>query len=281
MKTKIVTILAIGFVFTLTQCKDEGDIGYSSNDIVIDNVKAALYFHVVFREAEYAWAIVDSIIGYASTESYIEMDSSNNIAFKKYTYSDTTKIPVATVEYNEWRFTLGDEDIHINGSFTIAIDTFSYRVSRSVSTVTLLGFSINEQSVTGSARITCQNVESNENDIYSFNLLSGASIRKKGDNTTTLITASIPSGRYERVIGVETFTPDDDVWGYLGNMNGIMRENPKLNYTNTGDRVFYYSTFCNYAENGAARIEIKDHPVIYYWSSCYDTYYETVENIIR
>jgi len=281
LKTKIVTILAIGFVFTLTQCKDEGDIGYSSNDIVIDNVKAALYFHVVFREAEYAWAIVDSIIGYASTESYIEMDSSNNIAFKKYTYSDTTKIPVATVEYNEWRFTLGDEDIHINGSFTIAIDTFSYRVSRSVSTVTLLGFSINEQSVTGSARITCQNVESNENDIYSFNLLSGASIRKKGDNTTTLITASIPSGRYERIEGSKTFTPNDDVWSYIGNMNGMLRENPNLNYTNTILKNLHYTMDCNYASHGEVKITIKNLPDVYYLYLCDRIYYETEENIIR
>ena len=113
MKTRNVIILSIGIVFALSQCKDDDEVEYSNSEIVIDNVLATLYFHTVFYEAEYAWAIVDSFLNYSSSEDYIERHKINNNAFKMLTYVDTAKIHVATIEYNEWE----TNNLILNGTF--------------------------------------------------------------------------------------------------------------------------------------------------------------------
>jgi len=279
MKSKIIIIIAIGFVFVLSQCKNEDDT-YSNSEIVLDNVNASLYFHTVFREAEYAWAVVDSFFKYSTSEPYIEWHHKNNKTFRQLTYSDTAKIHVATVEYFEWEI----NNLILDGTFTILVDTFNnrYRLSRSTITVNLNDFFINEQHVSGSSKIQCLNVDS-ITDIYSYNLLNGASIRMKGNNMPILITSTIPDGRYERKAGRDTFEQHDDIWTFWGTMRGMIRESPNLNYTTTviRDYALIYSMSCDYALDGIAKVTIKDFPDVYYRYECDKIFYETQENIIR
>ena len=60
MKIRNIILLTIAIVSLCDCSKDTPEEPYSNKDIVEVNAQAALYFHTVFREAENAWAFINS-----------------------------------------------------------------------------------------------------------------------------------------------------------------------------------------------------------------------------
>ena len=55
-------IILLSFaIILLVNCKKEQKERYTVNKVLMDNAMAVSYFHTVFREAENAWAYIDSM----------------------------------------------------------------------------------------------------------------------------------------------------------------------------------------------------------------------------
>ena len=273
LRTKIVAIFVVGVVFVLCQCEDK-EKEYSDIGIVTDNAQATLYFHVIFREAENVWAFVHGK-DYESFDHEVRNTDQN--VYKEINYDEDTKL--ATVEYHAWVTT---DNLLLTGKMTVEIADSSYRTFQKVATVRLSDFSIMGQDITGTTtkiQLTCQNVEENPNDIYSFAL--GATIYEKGYRTPVLITASIANGQYQRIEGNETDTTDDDVWTYSGTMNGTLHEDQKLKCTNTIDQAIHFTTDCKLAKQGIGKIAISGRPNIKYEYDCSSIFIETEQLVVH
>ncbi len=274
MKIKNIILLSVS-VLSLCYCKkdDEGS-SYTVDDIVYTNSQAAVYFHTMFREAENAWAIVDSIK--YSTDPYEEKNGS---AYKKITFKETEAQISVTVEYNAWMsgtFLLG-------GSMTIILPGKFYRVKDKAANVTLNSFSINGQRVIGTATLMYRVVEGNEkNDHYDYSLADAAIYHAKESPAQRLITAGITNGKYERIGGGATVKQNDDIWSYTATMKGLLYDDPNMAYTNTilstqeyelikGDKltgIVNFSFSCKTAQKGMSQVVISGWPDMIYVYNC-------------
>jgi len=264
MKIKNIIILAV-VIFSLSQCnKKEASPSYSNESITTDNVLAAMYFHIIFCEAENAWAFIDDM-DYVANKTYTDPASTSTV-FKKMTYDDDTEI--ITIEYQAWV----TNNYDLTGTITVRIVKNSYRVEGKVANVYLRGFSINEQNVVGESSLKYREEKNNDNDIYTYTLLNGSAIHEQGTSMPVLISGSVVNGRYERIEGGETLSLDDDVWAYFSTMTGMVREVPSLKYTNTVLDTVQYSMNCKIARQGVSQIKIQGRSNIFYECLCLVNY---------
>jgi len=286
MKIRNIIVLAV-FFLSLCQCnKKETDKSYSNEDIAVDNALAAMYFHIVFREAENAWAFIDSM-GYVTDKTYTDPASTSTVS-KKLTYKESTK--EVTVEYHAWV----TNDYLLMGMIVVKLfEKNVYRVDGKVANINLKEFSINGQNVVGDSSIKYKTEKDNKNDIYTYSLLNGSAIHEQGYSKPQVISGSISNGRYERTKGGDTPTQDDDEWTFSGKMTGILRETPSLKYTNTVSTTLtyydkndvkrtgtnYYSMNCKIAKYGASLIEIPLRPDIVCYYDCSDIVFVSINEV--
>ena len=275
LRTKIVVILVVGVIFAFCQCKSDKVEEYSYESIALDNVQAALYFHTIFREVEYAWAFVDDA-EYEKFEQPEKWTTADKNVYKELTY-DGEK---ATITYYAW---VTADNLLLVGTIIVDIAEYSYRSTGKIASVLLQNFSIQGQDISGGnskIQLKCQNVESNENDIYSFSNITNVAIHEEGYNKPVLISASISNGQYERIAGSDTFKPDDDVWAYWGTMTGTIHEDPKLKYTNIvakDNAINYNIANCEYGAQGEAKITIQGRSDIVCKYNCTGVEIEVVQ----
>jgi hypothetical protein len=269
LKIRVIFILAFS-CFALSQCADnEGDKHYSNQEIVIDIAQTALYYHTIFREAENAWALVDS----KDYESFTE-EEENATGNKQYVYDESEKS--VTITYNSWT----TNNLLFSGDIEVKFDSLSYRIQTKAADVFLTDFYINNQNVKGDFRMLYTSGENDENDKYTYTLFNGAAINEagRGRRTAVLTTAAISGAQYERIEGGETHTQDDDIWEYKsGNMTGMLRGDSKYRYTNKIVEPVYYVMNCLTAGAGISQIEITGRPVIFYGYYCDEVYFESQE----
>ena len=284
MKIQRIIILAV-VIAALIQCKKNPEEPYSNEKIVMDNAQAALYFHTVFCEAEFAWAFAD-------INKYEDITLSDDPKRKlSYWHNSNEKAnDSVAIEYNDWVL-----NNHLSLSGTIIV-TFSndssYRKDRKTASVLLSDFSINRQSVVGEATITYRKTTTNPNDQYVYTLLNGSFIREAG-TSAMLISCVIANGQYERIEGNETLAQnDDDVWAFSGVMTGMLHDDPNLKYTNTvtatlsvngvnEDVRVYYTMDCRTAYQGLSQIRIAKRPDIIFEYGCSKLYFESTTHHIR
>ena len=279
MKLKNIIILA-AIVF-LYQCKKNPEEPYSNLDIVRDNAQAGLYFHTVFREAENAWAFIDSV-GYKEG-TYSDAANQPSI-YKELDYNESTGI--ATIEYCAW----STNHLLLSGNIKLIFDTCSYRSDGKLANIYFSDFSINGQSVVGESSIKYRKVANNANDNYTFTLLDGTAIHKQGRSMPVLISSTVANGQYERIQGNETFSQDDDVWAFSGVMTGMLHNDPNLKYTNTvipaatingesQDIRIYYSMNCRFAQKGFSQITFPKRPDINFVYNCSEYIFDSVTRV--
>jgi hypothetical protein len=282
MKFRNIIILAVAIVL-LSQCKKDSEEPYSNEKIVLDNTQAALYFHTVFREAEYAWGFVDSV-GYVS-KTY---EDKIGTATKKLTYDEDTK--QVTVEYNAW---VAANQLLV-GTIYFTVTENAYKPQTDVITafitVHLTDFSINYQSVTGSSKLQYRYVDG-KNDQYACTLFDGSAIHEAGANKPVIITGAIANGQYERTKGSVTYTQKDDEWAYTGTMTGMLHDDPNLKYTNTViptytmgngeivDGTVYFTPSCTKVWQGISEIKIPGRPDITYQYGCSSVFFMSVTTV--
>ena len=280
MKIKSIIIFSVAFV-ALSQCKKEAGAPYSNESIVVDNAQAALYFHAIFCEAEYVWAFIDSM-KYVSGE-YADQENTSTV-YKTITYFRDTK--TATVDYRAWL----SNHLRLTGTISVVFDTVSYRINGKTASIYLSDFSINAQDVI--AKESTIKYRNGVNDQYACTLSEGA-IREKDGNMPVLITCNITDGQYERIEGGETFGQEDDVWTYYGTMKGMIRDDPKLNYTNTvlatstyvdnygeiQDGKINYTMTCETAGHGLSQITIPQREIITFAYFCSVIYFVSVKDV--
>jgi len=285
MKIKNIIVLIVIFL-SLIQCnKKETKMSYSNENVSFDNALAAMYFHIVFREAENAWAIVDTTD--YKPDTYID-PASTETAYKKITYTESTK--EVTIEYHEWE----TNDYLLAGTITVELsDKKLYRKDGKVAFVNLTDFSINGQSVVGESSLKYKKEKDNDNDIYTYSLLNGSAIYEEGYSMPVMISGSISNARYERIEGGETLPLDDDFWTYSGIMKGMLRDTPSLKFTNTVSTTFnyydinntrrpgtlYYSMNCKIPRQGASQIEISERPNIIIFYDCSGIHFDSTTEI--
>ena len=262
-------------VAILCQCKEKPQEPYANERIAIDNAKAAMYFHVVFQEAENAWAFIDG-------EDYNAGDypapGNTQTSYKDLKCSVEDNAVTVTIVYNGWKTT---NDNLLFGNIRVVFLEHSYRRPEELlANVHLDDFSINGQDVTGQATIRYRHVEDSENDHYAFTLSAGAAIHEVGHRTPQIMTCAVNNGQYERVEGNETFSMDDDVWAFHGTMTGRLRNDPSLNYTNivtatvtttdgnSIDGRLHFNMLCEIAQRGFSQIKIPERPDIFVAYHC-------------
>ena len=295
---KIGRIILLFFaIILLDNCKNDQEKPYTVENILMDNAMAAAYFHIVFREAEHAWAYIDSM-DYISDNYELSAGKTMNCNDDKNKNKNKTEEEgkdtiTVIIDYQGWMVA----GLSLDGAISIDFKKDHYReVNGAIADISLIDFSINGQRITGESRITYQKVENSETDRYSLTLLSGSAIYENGNPKSMIISATISGGRYERTAGNETFTPDDDEWSYTGTMTGALGKDQKIRYTNTimptftytidyGDEketkngTVYYSTECTVAKHGIAQIKIAGQPDITYIYRCSRVDYETVTHV--
>ena len=278
-------ILPLFAIFILSGCKkDQSEDPYTNKKIMEDNAHAVLYFHTVFREAENAWAFINS-------KEYVEGEypdpANTSTTYKIMTYSKTLK--KVTIEYNAWK----SGGHLLIGKIHVEFSEKSYRTKDQVANVMLTDFSINGQNVVGQSSIRYNKVENSDNDHYTYTLKEGAAIHEVGSSKPVLISGAIASGQYERIEGNEKLTQDDDVWVYSGEMKGMLREDQNLKYTNTviskymgedgneKDGRIYFTMDCVTAQQGVSQIKVSGRPDtdIIYGYLCSDIDYLSVEKV--
>ena len=272
MKTRNV-ILSVIAIIALCECTKESKEPYPNEYIVRDNAQAALYFHTVFREAENAWAFIDSV----KYKSGVYADQSNpSPAVKNLTYNESTNI--VTVEYNAWV----SNNLLLVGTISVKFVKDSYRMNTYKASVYLTDFSIEGYNIVGEFTIGYREVNNSTNDHYTFEITDGA-IHEKGSSKPVLISGSVTNGQYERVEGNKKFLQDDDTWAYTGTMTGTLRDDPNQKYTNTvlteytyiaenGEEkngiVHYSFGDCTTATSGVSQIKISGRSDIIYGYFC-------------
>ena len=286
---KIEKIILLSFtILLLVHCKKESETPYPDDNILLDNAMATVYFHTVFREAEHAWAFIDS-------KKYISGDypdpANTPQKYRKFTYNEETNS--VSIEYNAWVST-SFPNLLLIGNIYVTFEKNVYRNNGAVANVRLNGFSINGQMVAGESKITSQKGEKSEYDYYSYVLLKGAAIHEKGNSMPVLISGESRDGRYIRTAGVATLAQeDDDVWTYSGTMEGRLGKDQSLTYTNSvlssitytdedgekQDGTVRFTADCNFAKKGIAQIKIPGRPDITYQYSCSGVDYVTVTHV--
>jgi len=256
----------------------------------MDIAKAAKYYHVVFQEAENAWAIIDRE-GYAAGE-YREPGSTLT-SYKVLECTAESNCVTVTITYNAWKTA---SDNMLTGSIRIVFSMNSYRMDNSANFY-LEDFAINNQDVTGSGILRYRLVEDSENDHYAFVINSGAggvataAIHEAGHNMPQIISCAIANGQYERLEGNETLSMNDDLWAFHGTMTGRLRNDLNMNYTNTvstvvtlvgGERVdgrLFFDMFCKIAQRGFSHVRIAERPDIYVQYRCSEVFFDSVAHI--
>ena len=284
MSDQIKNIILFAAIIFLCQCKDESKEPYSNEYIVTDNAQAALYFHVIFREAENVWAYIDSM-DYA--EGIYRVPESPSTNYKKLNCTDEEGKNIVIVEYHEWK----TNHLSLAGKIKVIFSNdSSYRKNGMVANVYLEDFSINGQDVVGAS--TVKFTGAGEKDLYTFSLLNGSAIYQRGSSKSVLISGIINNGQYERIEGRETFSPDDDLWAYYGVMTGQLRNDPNLKYTNTVSATatytvngesrngkVQYNMECMTALQGMSQIQIKGRPDIFFFYNCSEYYFESETHV--
>jgi hypothetical protein len=257
-------VVAVLFTVTLLWgCDRGGGDSFPHQRIVLDNAQAAVYFHAAFREAVFAWSLVDS-------KDYVAGVYTTADGLRTCTYGENT----VTVDFSGYTF----GSLELNGSMEVEFDTCSFRKDREIADVYLTGFSINGQDVVGEATIQFSAVENSVTDHYTYSLLEGSTIYEAGSEMPALITGSISNGSYERIEGNETVLEmDDDVWVFSGSMTGTLSNQMRYTYnvvpsyvvngvTEDG-RVFFVPN-CNTAASGMVQISIPGGPEIGFGYDC-------------
>jgi len=281
VKTSNAFFLAV--IIFLCQCHKDSEQPKSNETIVLDNAQAALYFHTIFRESEYAWALMDSL-GYRGG-SHRE-PANPMMGSKLLIFNLSEKTLNVDVQYDAWL----THHLRLTGTISLTIDTCSYRTDAKEAKVKLSDFSINGQAIVGESSIKYRKVANNTNDHYTFTLFDGTVIYEAGVSMPVLITSTISNGQYERIKGSETWKHDDDVWAFSGVMTGMLHDDPNLKFTNTvtqtqlingesADTRVYYSMDCKFGSNGLSQIKIAKRPDIYFGYGCTELYFETVTQI--
>jgi hypothetical protein len=197
---------------------------------VTDVTQAHLYYYMIFREAENAWALVHKDgyqFGKEITENHriIQLDS-----LKKKSYIDVT--------FTEWKWGTATLSGKLILNLPARADSSYKRKDRI--TVSLTGFSINGQQMTGFSTIsytgTATTDTTNVVDSYSYALADGSIYSTNGKQI--LITASVSNGVFRRIDGSATIAqPEDDIWTFNGVMTGLIRNNASQKYSNKADKL--------------------------------------------
>jgi len=277
-------IIFIGALLALSQCKPKEEEQLSNIEIVRDNALAASYFHAVFREAEYAWAMANE----NGFKEFEETEKGESNFSRTYKFDENTTPKSVTVTFNPWV----TNDLLLTGSIKVELPELFYRRADMKANIKLPDFAINGQDVVGTSELQYLTKGEDENDQYSFKLLNGSAIHEEGYNVSVLISASIANGRYERIAGGETLKQNDDVWKYTGTMTGILREIPQLTYTNALLSEYYlndiryegaliFTMTCTIASQGGSNIAISERSDIQFVHDCSGILFENVKHNIK
>ncbi|MDR1666584.1 MAG: hypothetical protein LBS03_02670 [Bacteroidales bacterium] len=239
----------------------DDDEGYETRVMVTDVTQAYLYYWLIFREAENAWALVHEA-GYAAGETTRENGRSIS-----YQLTEGGK-GIVSVVFDGWR----QHTAILSGTMTVdlPVDKDSYRQNGRVS-ISLSKFSINGQQVTGFATITFS--AAGEIDQYAYSLTEAAIY--DSDDEQILITCSMSGGRFQRIDGsATTASPEDDLWAFNGNMTGMLHNQSSLKYTNTVDNSHWlvYEWGCDRkAMNGYCRLTAAGRTADYRYGDACDS----------
>jgi hypothetical protein len=285
MNLRYITLLVV-VVALFAQCKKDPEETYSNDRIMLDNAMAASYFHTVFREAENAWALVDSM---KYVQGTYHDPASKPIEYKTKTITYDDASGKVTVTYSSWL----EANQSLIGTIYFNVAKNAYQPQSadipSVITVHLIDFSINQQSVTGSCRIQYSYVADSESDHYACTFLDGSAIYEAGANMPVIITGATSNGKYERIKGGQTYTQKDDEWTYSSTVTGMLYDDPNMKYTNTvlpgyivnGEErsgALLFAPNCTVARQGASQIKIMGRPDIVYFYECSGVYYESTND---
>ena len=286
MKIKI-AILLTATVLLLCYCKkDDEKTSYIVDDVILSNAQAAVYFHVIFREAENAWAIIDEK-GYLSEPVVFESGTTGK---KIISFEESGEL-LLTIEYHTW--TAGK--VQLMGTMTVILPHKFYPARENKpASIQLSDFSINGQRVIGFASFTYIPGVEGSNDIYNYKLADAAVYDKESPNLK-LITADIKNGRYERIEDGDTpINQSDDIWKFTATTTGMLYDDPKMKYTNTilqnnkyilgGDEVsgdVNFSVDCVTAAKGLAEIKIPgwSSDLMLYAYACSDLIYHVQTDV--
>ena len=284
MSVKNKNIILFAAIIFLCECKEKSDEPYPNEYIVTDNAQGAMYFHAIFREAEYVWAYIDSM-DYA--EGVYRLPESPSTDYRELICTEDKEKNTNTVivEYHDWK----TNHLSLAGKIKVIFSNdSSYRKNGKVANVYLEDFSINGQDVVGES--TIKFTGNSEKDLYAYTLSNGSAIYQLGNSKSVLISGGVNNGQYERVEGMETFSQDDDVWAFQGVMTGQLRNDPNLKYTNTvsatvmidgarEDGRVFYNMSCKIAQKGFSQIKIPKRPEIDFEYECSRCRFTSVTHI--
>lgn len=251
MKYPSIILLLIS-VLIFTHCKKDDDVVYNLSDLLIYNVQASAYFHVIFREAESAWAFIDEK-KYSTEEFSFSGDGSS---VKKISLSESGGTYTLNITYNNWK----TGPFNITGEMMITLpDKDLYQIEGKTANINLTGFSIHNQTVVGSAKFTYKKVEGDAADYYDYTLTGGGIYMVNSDNDDeTHITAATTNGVYRcESRGNVSGEDNNDVWSFSAKITGDIEG---ITYTNTINQAVTFTRDCLKPYGGTATFEAKDHP---------------------
>ncbi len=277
MKFRNITFIIVAIV-VLCYCKKDDDEGqYTNEQIVYTNAQTTMYLHTIFREAENAWAIVDSM-EYDVAKTYVRnvgVSSSKTITYKE----TEGGVKTATIEYSAWN----TGNVQLMGNIVVTLpDKGVYKQNGKTAAISLENnFSIQGQRVTGYATFKYNTTTNNPNDQYTYTFTDGIIYDKdETQGRKILTTATIVNGPYERIEGGSTVYEGDDIWAYTGTLTGLLNNDPNMKYTNTvlvsyttvnnekKSGIVHFSMNCQTAEDGVCTVVISGRPNIIYGYDC-------------
>jgi hypothetical protein len=264
MKARIIFISVICSLLFVRCKKDDPAPAYSLEDMIRYNSAAALYFHVIFREAENAWALAEEA-GYIEDRDIFFEENATKTDFKRITFSENEGSEyLLSIEYRNWTVS----GVMLIGKITVKLPSGKFYRHSGTANITVHDFSIAKQRITGNSSISYQGSE--EVNKYSYSLSNGG-IRDAENDNLVLVTAAITGGTYTQN------TENDDIWHFTGTMRGAIGNNGSINYTNvvltsgdlfTGsgvDPFISFSANCRKPMGGIVQFTAVGQPDTYYF----------------
>ncbi|GHT77913.1 hypothetical protein FACS189464_0460 [Bacteroidia bacterium] len=249
---------AAAVLLLLQPACSKDDASYSPDEMVIDVTQAYMYYFIIFREAETAWAQVHED-GYPVGK--VDSTESRKVYYllktEIKTEGDTIKKYSIEVDFEDYRW----NSTVLSGKITVNLAADSSYTKNDRTTVSLSKFFINRQEVEGFSIIS--HTRNEETDQYSYTLASGSIYSVDGEDI--LITSAVSSGVFHRTKGsATTDTPEDDVWTFNGAMTGKIRNTESLKYSNAVHLPPTFYRDCNKkARQGVCTLTVGKQNIFY------------------
>ncbi|MDR1865839.1 MAG: hypothetical protein LBR08_09760 [Bacteroidales bacterium] len=244
-------------------CKKSANVSFAPEETVTDLAQTYLYYSMIFREAEHAWALID----HRQYPAEPVTETGANGAQRIFTWVETEEgKPELTVEYRAWTWGTAT----LAGKLTMNMPGKDlYRESGKTATVNFTGFSINRQNIAGYANITRAAAGDDGADRYNYSFNNSSIYDETGQQV--IIASTMTNGSLTRVEGGDTHpVQEDDTWSFTGSMSGTLRNNISLKYSNAVSEPLFYEWACGRkAMKGRCTLTVNRQEIIYdYGASC-------------